>query len=456
MKFFNTQKQLMVAGLSLLLTACGSWMGSGESKVPLEGERISIIQFEQSLTVDPDLAEKEITLPKMWQNRIWPQTGGYPSHRMDHLSLGAGELKEIWRADIGRSADRTDFPILSAPIIAEDRIFILNNDSQLLALDMENGRRLWRVSIRPRNEDQHVVGGGLAYAEGKIFATAGFNILYAVDAQNGGMFWRYDAPSPLKKAPTVWDGRVFASSNINETFALDTQTGRLLWRHAGLNEGRGLIGGASPAADRNMVVVPYSSGEVFALRSESGAEIWSLSLIPRIRQASELTGLVDIQAHPVIDGNRVYVANFNNLMVAVDNQSGALAWENPIGTINMPWVAGDMVYVLSRSNQLIAMDKESGNVFWTKDLPSYENQERKRGLIVWKGPVMAGGRLILAGSHRDVLEIDPRNGEILSQWRARGAVQTMPIVAGDTLYLLTQDGSLTAYRGAPTTKREDE
>src|SRR3546814_13420392 len=78
------------------------------------------------------------------------------------------------------------------------------------------------------------------------------------------------------------------------------RSGEKLWLHTGFSEPAGLLGGASPAVDGETVVVPYSSGEIFALRVENGRVVWSDNLTA-VRRADALSSLADIRAAPVVD-----------------------------------------------------------------------------------------------------------------------------------------------------------
>ena len=60
--------------------------------------------------------------------------------------------------------------------------------------------------------------------------------------------------------------------------SLAAEDGRRLWSHNGIPETAGLLGGASPAVEGEVVVVAYSSGELFALRVENGRAVWSDNL----------------------------------------------------------------------------------------------------------------------------------------------------------------------------------
>ena len=59
---------------------------------------------------------------------------------------------------------------------------------------------------------------------------------------------------------------------------------------------------------------------------------------------------------------------------------------------------------------------------------------------------MAGGTLFVAGTKGRVIEINPRNGEKLDQWDAGDDISIAPIVAEGALYILNDDGTLSAYR----------
>jgi hypothetical protein len=60
--------------------------------------------------------------------------------------------------------------------------------------------------------------------------------------------------------------------------------------------------------------------------------------------------------------------------------------------------------------------------------------------------VLAGGRLIVAGTNGTLINIDPATGVVQSQTGAGDGVTAQPIVAGSTLYILTEGGRLIAYR----------
>ena len=74
------------------------------------------------------------------------------------------------------------------------------------------------------------------------------------------------------------------------------------------------------------------------------------------------------------------------------------------------------------------------------------DEDEQEGLITWRGPVLAGDRLIIAGSHGKALSVSPYNGAELGEVDLPGSIAVAPTVAGETLYFVTTSGTLVAYK----------
>ena len=427
------------------LSGCGTdqWFGGGESDPPLPGERISVLELAADIEPDPAVASLTIVLPEPRVNEDWPLPGGQANHAPGHLALGSA-LAEVWSAGIGTGSD-SDRRLINPPILVDGRIFVADADGHVTALSAGNGDRLWRVRVASPFEDSYPLGGGVAYADGLLYVTTGFGEILAIDPANGGLVWREEANAPLRAAPTVAAGRVFIVTVDNQLEAYAAPTGEVLWNHTGILEPAGLLGGASPAVGPGAVIAAYSSGEVFALRMESGQPIWSDSLTA-VRRIGALATLADIRGLPVLDNDLVFSISHAGRMVALDLRSGTRVWEQDIAGINTPWVAGDFVFVLSTTADVVALTRDTGQIRWVTPLERWTNPEDRIGPIVWSGPVLAGGRLILVNSEGVGVEISPATGDVLRAFELDGPSQVTPIVANNTLYVLTDNGRITAYR----------
>lgn len=438
-----------VVALTLMLAGCSGlsdWfadMFSDATKEKLKGERVSVLALDHALAPDPALAKLEVRLPKPVINVDWPQAGGYPSHAMQHLALD-GPLQRQWTTGIGGGLSRNG-AVLSQPVVEAGRLFALDARDVVIALDARTGREEWRNDVKPEAELAHAYGGGVAAAGDRVFVTTGYAQVLALDAASGKEIWRQPVTAPMRGAPTVADGRVFVVTVDNELEVLSSKDGHRLWTHNGIPETAGLLGAASPAVEGDIVVVPYSSGELFALRAENGRPLWTDNLATA-RPLGALSTLADIRGRPVIDRGRVYAVSHSGRMVAIDLRTGDRVWEQDVGGTHGPWVAGDYLYVLANDGDLLCLMRADGRVRWSSELPRYENMEKKRDPVRWAGPVLAGDRLIVVASDGEAISISPYTGKALGRVEFPDGVFLDPIVADDRLYVLTDEADLIALK----------
>ena len=365
---------------AILLTGCNTiddLFGSKEPP-PLPGSRIPVLLAGDSVRPDPGISDLAVLLPKPIVNESWPQQGGFANHAMHHLALG--EIpRTVWSADAGSGSD-DDAPILSGPVTSDGRVYTMDTDAVVAAHRVSDGRLIWRRDIEPPEEDDGNWGGGLAVDADVVFAATGFAQVVALAGDSGKELWRTNVSGPMRAAPTAFNGRGFAVTKDNQLFALDAENGDILWSHTGIEETAGLIGSASPAVDGDIVVVPYSSGEIFALRVENGRQLWMENLAA-IRRADAVSALADIRGRPVIDRGRVYAISHSGRMVAIDLPTGRRLWEAPLGGVNQPWVAGDFVFVLTTDAVVAAVTARDGRIRWLTPIGLFEDPVKRRDRI---------------------------------------------------------------------------
>lgn len=433
------------AVVALLLVAFGLAGCSlfADKKQPLPGERISVLSLDRQLEPDPALAKIPITLPRPVVNKDWPEPGGYPNHAMQHLALPY-HLTQVWKTSVGEGSSRYT-QVLAQPVVADGRIFAMDGAVHVGAYDPANGNKIWQVNLKPENQYGNSFGGGVAYWKGRLFVSTGYAQVFALDPKNGKVIWKTVVGTPVQSGPTVADGRVFVVTVENELVALAADDGRRLWSQNGIPETAGLLGSASPAVEGEVVVVGYSSGEIYALTVENGRELWSDNLAST-RAADAVSALADIRGRPVIDRGRVFAVSHSGRMVAIGLNSGERAWEQDIGSTHGPWVAGDYVYVLTNGNELVCLTRNDGKVRWARQLPSYENEKKKEDPIEWAGPVLGSDRLIVVSSDGWALSVSPYTGKPLGREEMPAGAFVDPVIANNTLYILTDTAELSAYR----------
>jgi outer membrane protein assembly factor BamB len=159
-----------------------------------------------------------------------------------------------------------------------------------------------------------------------------------------------------------------------------------------------------------------------------------------------VSSLADIRGRPILDRGRVFAVSHSGRIAAIDLRSGERAWEQDIGSTHSPWVAGDYLYVLSNDNELVCLTRNDGKVRWVYKLPSYQNEKKRENPMIWAGPVLGSDRLIVLSSAGDAISISPYTGEALGHEELSAGGYLSPVIADNSLYVLTDDANLTAYR----------
>ncbi len=428
---------------ALVLPACGADSFFGEdAEKPLPGERIAILTADELIKPDTQFESVPVVLPPPHANAQWSQSGGSPAKNLGHLAAG-DVLREAWSTSIGDGGD-DEQALLAQPVVSAGRVYVLDSEADLMALDASSGRTLWSRSLNTGDDDA-VYPGGIAIEGDRIYAATGIGEAMALAAEDGREIWRIRLSGPVRGSPTVANGQVYVVTIENRTIALSADDGRRLWEHQGINEVAALLGGASPAVSASTVLTPYSSGELYALLAENGRVVWVESL-SSIRTLSAIARLADIRGNPVIDRDLAFAVSHAGRMAAIDLRTGARVWERPVGSVHMPWVAGDYLFVSGLNGEVVALSRRDGRVRWVHRLPPFEDMQDREDPIQYTGPVLVGDRLLVGSSDGFLFAISPYTGELLGHIEVGDPIYVSPVVADGTVYILGNDGTLHAYR----------
>ncbi|OAN81169.1 hypothetical protein A8B78_09150 [Jannaschia sp. EhC01] len=425
---------------TLVLVGC-------ERETILPGERFSvesILNDGAEATVTRD-APQAISLPNPVRLSAWEQRGYNALNRTPHAALGSA-LTEVWTAQIGQGNTRRH-RISADPVAADGRVFTLDSRAGVVATALTSGAALWTADLQPGfDRGGNVSGGGLAVSGGRLYVTTGFGELIALDAATGGVLWRQRLDAGIG-APTVAGGTVYVVSRNNQGWAIDANTGRLEWNVPGTESPALLTGGAAPAITDRLVVMPFGSGEIGGVLRRSSAFLWNTSVAAG-RNGVAYANINDVTSDPVIVGNRFYAGNQSGRVVAFDTARGERIWQADEGAYSPVLHTGGDLFFVSDRNELIRLDAGSGARIWGTELPLYSNdrERRRRAVFTHYGPILAGGRLVMASGDGNIRFFSPESGALVGAVEMRQGAAAHPIVVSDTLLVVTEDGRLTAYR----------
>ena len=226
--------------------------------------------------------------------------------------------------------------------------------------------------------------------------------------------------------------------------ALSTSDGKQIWTYQASAAATIVLGEPAPAYADGLVVAGFGSGDLVALRADTGSLVWSDSLAAA-RGRNSLADLSAIRAMPVIVNNTVYAIGVGGLLLALDLRSGRRLWEREAAGQNTPLIAGDWMFVLTLDQQVACLSRTDGRIRWITQLARYANVAKSRDPIYWTGPLRGGNYLYLAGSTEKLTAVNPMTGEVLGVMDLPANVSVGLVAAGGKLFVVTDDSSLTAY-----------
>jgi outer membrane protein assembly factor BamB len=442
----NTKVRVVTAVAALaLVSGCGVFKGSGGKKTPVLGERVPILVTENDITADKTLAGVEVELPQATTNENWAQPGGSASKAMGHLTLG-DSLSRVWSRQVAKPSKKER--LAASPVIEGGKLYVIDTMGVVHAMSADTGAELWKASTGKGDDKRSrgaLFGGGVSVEGDRVFASNGLGDVVALQEADGKEVWRKRPGGPLRGAPTLANGNVYVVTQDNQLFALTQDKGDVSWTATASLESQGVFGVAAPASAQGTVVAGFSSGELNAYRYENGLSLWG-DILTRNTMTTSVSSLSDIDAEPVIDQGRVYALGEGGRMVAVDITSGSTLWEQSIGGLSSPYAVGEWLFVVTDDARLLCLSRSSGKPRWIVQLQHYKKPKKSSGPIAWKGPIAAGGRLLLINTLGQIVSVSPKDGSVLSTKETKDPLSLAPVIANNMLYLLDDKGRLSAYR----------
>jgi outer membrane protein assembly factor BamB len=426
-----------------LVSACEipSWMGGDPPEITrIPGERYEVLASDMLLKPNEESQRTPVDIPEATANDDWRSPSAAMASGVPALPK---TLAQYDSASIGEGNDFGTGDAI-APIAAEGALYAMDAAGFVSAHALGDiSDKRWVSDAATEEDDQEILGGGLAYDAGTLYATTGYGRLVALDAATGKKRWRSNVGAPVRGAPAVKDGIVVVLTADNQTLAFDTEKGGPIWEHRGIREAAGFFSGTSPVIAEDLVIGAYSSGQIVALRLTNGNVLWedSVGTPTRTRAASTFSG---IDATPVVQDGVVYVVSAGGVMMANALINGRPLWSQRLGAHETPWASGNALFVLTIEHELAALFKRDGMVRWATGL---KQTDKGRDITpTLYGPVLAGGRVLIASAEGNLLQFSTADGKAREPIDLPSGIAATPIIVNGTLFLVTEDATLYAYR----------
>ena len=244
--------------------------------------------------------------------------------------------------------------------------------------------------------------------------------------------------SAIRSTPTIFENKLLSLTSSNKLYALNADDGGLLWQHQGIFNNTTLIDSPKVAVDENIVVVPYSNGEFFALNLNNGKEIWRNSFID-LEVKETTNAFSDIDAFPIIKKDIVFMTSAIGKLFAINKKTGAKLWTRDISSTQTPLVNGNSIFIVNRNEEIICLNILDGGTRWVLPIDDELSNYKK---YIWLPPVLINSKLLLVGGNKKLIVIDAYDGVINKIKNIPNFPASSPIIVKNIPYLMLRNGDI--------------
>ena len=324
-------------------------------------------------------------------------------------------VTQRWSANVG--SDSKKLYVRLQPNVDGDRIYAAGSKGRVSAFNVDSGQLLWQV------DTGLPLRGGPGSGDGLVLLGTSDAELVALDRNTGAERWRAKVSSEILAAPAADEGVTVARSIDGRIYGFSSETGKRIWIYDSSVPVLTLRGTSAPVITNGGVVAGLANGKLVALLLKNGSLLWENRIaIPRGR--SELERIVDIDADPIVANGVVHVATYQGNVATVALENGRGLWNRKMS-----------------SHAGIGADskiRRNGSSYWKLD------KLRARKL---SAPTSFGDYVVVGDLEGYVHFLDQKSGAFAARIRVGSSpIVAAPIVAGDTLFISSSAGELTALR----------
>ncbi|MEM5457332.1 outer membrane protein assembly factor BamB [Paraburkholderia phytofirmans] len=336
------------------------------------------------------------------------------------------DVQQAWKASVGKAGR-----YLFSPVAVGNAVYAAGANGSVAKIDAQTGQDVWRVKLR----DDLSAGVG---SDGTLTAVGGLKGDVYVLGADGKQLWTAKAPGEIISPPLVGNGLVVVRTVDGQIVAFNAQTGEQKWnyRNRAVPLNLRVSSGMTFAGDA-AVLAGFPGGAFAAINLQTGDNYWQTP-VSYPKGVTEVERINDVTGPPTLVGSETCAVTFQGQIGCFDANSGRAVWEKAFSSTSGLAQDDSAVVAADDWSVVSAFDVSSGAPLWKND------KLKNRDLSV---PFILGHAAVLGDYQGYVHFLSRDDGTLVARVKTDGSpITAAPVLAGETLVVLTHDGDLYGYR----------
>jgi outer membrane protein assembly factor BamB len=343
-------------------------------------------------------------------------------------------VKKLWGEGVGGNKKQIKLRLGLGPAIDNGLVFAASHKGELVAVSLESGKHVWLKKLKMP------LSAGPAASYGMVVVGSSKGAIVALEGATGKELWRGHVNSELLSAPAISENMVVFRSVDGRLHGFNAQSGKEQWSVEQQVPRLSLRGTATPIIAKDVAISGFDNGKVMAVSLVNGDTVWDTALAsPHGR--TELDRLVDIDSAVHVVGENVFAAGYQGRTAMIALDSGQIWWSHDMSSYRGLAADDENIYVTESDGTVVAMRQRDGSEVW-------RNDKVKRRAV--SAPVVTSSAVAIADFQGYVHYLDKASGALVARVKvAKQRVSSSPAAYEDTVVVLTDGGSLAAFRASP-------
>jgi len=313
-----------------------------------------------------------------------------------------------------------------APAVTSSAIYAAATDGTLMRLDVATGRVVWKTSAnKPLSAGpgagESVVAVGTAKGEVLAFDT------------DGKPLWTAHVSSEVIAPPRVSGTIIIVFSGDGRIYGLAAADGKTTWVDQRINPPLTVRNSAGGVVSRGGLLVGTPGGRLLAVDTQTGSVAWE-GAVATPRGATELERIADVTSLPYVDEKEVCAAAYQGRVACFELVRGSLIWSRDVSSLAGITADAQRLYVVDDKGVVHAFDRSNGASVWKQDVLA----KRRIG-----GPQLVGDDLGVVDVEGYLHVLSRTDGAYLGRLATDGSLATaQPIALGGGLLWQSEKGTV--------------